>query len=432
MNVLVLTVGGSPQPLVTAVSQKSWDHIWFLCSADDPETGERGSKSMVTGHPEAGSDAADATIPAQAGLALQHYTIETVAPDHLDEVIRMAQSIFETARDRFEDVRIHADYTGGTKTMSAGLTLAAVEQPDVRLQLTTAVRTNLIRVEEGEKPSSAAASGIRLERAIKPLLRQFADYGYQEAATGFDELHQQLSQDDSSTLEITEKVKKLRNISRAFAAWDRHAYKEAKSNLFSRYSELAPYDDVIQALSEDKTREPLVIMDLYRNAERRAARSHYDEAMARGYRLIEWTAQWLLRDSFGWLTKDIPLHELPESCRSLGNAGPNGGRQLPLQDAWTLVETMLPDSPLTQMMQSKDHHGKTHRQELKNLLQSRNNSYLAHGSETITEGKWERLREWLDQHLLPALQEEAHARGRSVEVPQLPTQPPRDLQLAMV
>ena len=36
-------------------------------------------------------------------------------------------------------------------------------------------------------------------------------------------------------------------------------------------------------------------LDLWRNAERRAVQGRYDDAVARCYRMVEWTAQWLLR-----------------------------------------------------------------------------------------------------------------------------------------
>ena len=63
--------------------------------------------------------------------------------------------------------------------------------------------------------------------------------------------------------------------------------------------------------TEDETQEPARLFDLWRNAERRAAQGRYDDAVARVYRLLEWSAQWLLRSRCGIDTGDVSPERVP-------------------------------------------------------------------------------------------------------------------------
>ena len=64
-----------------------------------------------------------------------------------------------------------------------------------------------------------------------------------------------------------------------------------------------------------------------------------DDAVARVYRMIEWTAQWLLRTKFGADTADVPADLLPPQVEALSDRA--GKVKLGLWDAWQVVGTRI-------------------------------------------------------------------------------------------
>ncbi len=205
-TVLICTVGGSHQPIVTAIGEIQPDFVSFLCTDRDPATGQPGSRLQVEGEgPVIKAHPADPAptlpnIPVQAGLPDGAWEVRPVPADALDGVAEAAAEALAGLRRRFPEARRVADYTGGTKTMTAGLVLAALDEPDVELRLVTGPRADLVRVHDGAQGSAASLldhleirnasilahgftpvdeAGWRrfhgwLERALLPVLRQAA------------------------------------------------------------------------------------------------------------------------------------------------------------------------------------------------------------------------------------------------------------------
>jgi hypothetical protein len=154
-KILLITVGGSFQPIVTAIRSLQPDRVVFIASS-----GEKGSQSQVIGEGTpceirrgAETIAKLPNIPTQVELGDRFHPARDLIlihnPDDLGECYRLPyQCIRNLQKD--PDQEILADYTGGTKTLSAGLVLAAVDCK-ISLYLTIAnTRDNLIRVEQGE------------------------------------------------------------------------------------------------------------------------------------------------------------------------------------------------------------------------------------------------------------------------------------------
>lgn len=167
--------------------------------------------------------------------------------------------------------------------------------------------------------------------------------------------------------------------------------------------------------TEDEAQEPARLFDLWRNAERRAAQGRYDDAVARVYRLLEWSAQWLLRSRCGIDTGDVPPDRVPPGMTLAPN--PDGRIQIGLMAAWELLAHHRPDSPASAIFQAE-------RNALLNWLHMRNHSILAHGFRPVAEADWRKTLDWVNARLLPALlQETADLRIGQVP-PQLPDRPP--------
>lgn len=89
-KVLVCTVGGSHEPIVTALRDARPDYVIFVCSGKDPATGRPGSEEQIL-RPgniiKARPDDARPTllnIPAQAGMPRETFEVLRVPADDLD------------------------------------------------------------------------------------------------------------------------------------------------------------------------------------------------------------------------------------------------------------------------------------------------------------------------------------------------------------
>ena len=162
-TVLPCTVGGSHEPVLTSIKENNPDFVCFFVTS--------GSKAQVTSKGKVIKASADASkptlpnIPTQAQLQEHSFKCVEVEPDDLDIVYFNIQSALVDLRQRFPEANFIADYTGGTKTMSAALVNVALETEDVELQLVTGRRNDLQSVKSGsEQAMGASIARVRLHR----------------------------------------------------------------------------------------------------------------------------------------------------------------------------------------------------------------------------------------------------------------------------
>jgi len=221
-GVLFVTVGGLHQPIVAAIRHVRPDHVVFFCTDRDPATGRPGSVTQVTGQglvvKAAPADAAATlpNIPTQAGLAPEQHSAVIVPADEIDAATDRMHAALRDWRRRDPGARLVADYTGGTKTMSAALVLAGLEVSGVELQVVTGARADLVRVRSGTE----AACGVEIERlrfarAFDAALAPCKRYAYDESALVLD------SFGAPRNPALRACWQRVRDLSRAFAAWDR-------------------------------------------------------------------------------------------------------------------------------------------------------------------------------------------------------------------
>lgn len=190
-TVLICTVGGSHQPIVTAITRTRPRFVCFICTGRDPATGQPGSDTQIIGKGSViKAKASDPTpslanIPTQTGLGEGQFEVCLVSSDDLDAAYSAISHALTTLRHRFPDAVHVADYTGGTKTMTAALVMAALEIEDVELRLVTGARADLIKVRNGTESSIvASAEHLRLRRAMAPYLAAWDRYAYGESCQG--------------------------------------------------------------------------------------------------------------------------------------------------------------------------------------------------------------------------------------------------------
>lgn len=165
-KVLLVTVGGSFQPIVTSIRTLQPDRVIFLCS-----DGDKGSKVQVIGEGtpcevRRGAEVVESlpNIPTQLGLddrfQPERDLILIQNPDDLSECYRLASAKINALQQESANNEIIADYTGGTKTMSAALVLASVDC-GISLYVTVGTtRENLVRFERGESTRKVSTSWL--------------------------------------------------------------------------------------------------------------------------------------------------------------------------------------------------------------------------------------------------------------------------------
>ena len=414
---LICTVGGSHEPIVKAIQALKPDHVCFVCSGDDPATGNKGSYTQITGKGNVikanfGDDKPTLpNIPAQVDLQEDQFAVLRVQPDSLDDIYR---ALVDWLRTRERDAeRIVADYTGGTKTMSAALVAFALDE-GIELQLVSGSRSNLVKVESGaEYVMPAAVEQSRFRRQLERAMDAWERHAYDETAFLLENI--QPPADPALRGEYERAI----DISRAFAAWDRFDHVSAQ-RVLSRYRprlgrHWGPLLGALDMMLKEGRGEPLRLFDLWRNAERRATQGRYDDAVARIYRLLEWSAQWILQ-SAGIETKDVPPEKIPAGVALTKNR--EGKYQAGLFAAWTLA-AVYGGEVVAEFWRSQ-------KESMLDLLQSRNHSILAHGFEPISDNEWQDFARWAEEKLLPLLL--AISANDPWRIKELPPQLPRWLE----
>lgn len=404
-KILLITVGGSPEPILTAIETLQPDRVIFLCS-----DGAKGSKSQVIGEGNPceirrGLEVEKKpNIPTQLGLGDRFQPERDLVliqdPDDLSECYRLATAKIRALQQEFVDAQILAEYTGGTKTMSAALSVAALDYR-IPMYVTTSVRRNLIRVESGELTERAAASSIIVERTIEQFLPLLLEqYNYPAAMT---ELKIPFQMELPSSA-LKSRVRKLYTCCAGFDAWDKFDHAAAwqllkdftsqqniqpvvlflKRVMGSRETLAEAVDDNFKAPDKMRGHGYEIVEDLVLNAERRAILERFDDAVARLYRALELLVQVRLWERYQIKTGDVDLQKLPESLllKYEGMRSPDKDKiQLGLSASYFLLSE-LPDDPL----------GKLYLQRHKAIIDAlkiRNYSILAHGLRPVTKSDYE-------------------------------------------
>lgn len=418
--ILLCTVGGSHQPVLTSIEENGPGYVCFFCTGRDPETGKQGSIDQVTGKGsviKANRDDDKPTLPniaVQAGLTDGGFQTTKVPADDLDGACAAMRACVADLAERFPGARFVADYTGGTKTMTAALVCTALERDDVALQLVSGARSDLVAVRPGtERAMAASVDRLRLDRAMKPYLGAWRRYAYREAAAGLAAIRIAANAPDRARLGLG------LALSRALAHWDDfdHAGALALLEVYAgRFSkDLLKRLPDLRLLAGDRPHSvPARLWDLWLNAERRAAQGRFDDAVARWYRLMEWTAQWQLKVGCGADTADFPRELLPPEVDVKPDR--DGKIKVGLRHAWRIAACHLA-GPIKTFYAANESM-------LFDLLELRNESILAHGFRPVRRADWDRVRDWTLQRYLPLLQDLGKRSGLRSPLRQLPTEPP--------
>ncbi|MEA5565767.1 TIGR02710 family CRISPR-associated CARF protein [Anabaena sp. UHCC 0399] len=429
-KILLVTVGGSYQPIITAIRELEPDRVVFICS-----DGSKGSKSQVIGEGtpceiRRGTEVIERlpNIPTQLGLGDRFQPdrdlIFIQEPDDLAECYLKVTSSIQKIQQDSPNAQLMADYTGGTKSMSVGLAMASVDY-QITLYVTTTVRTNIIKVDRGELTGQASIAPVVAQRTIEQFLPIFLQqYNYPAAIAQLRRLLSSMSLPP----ETRRKIQSLYACCSALDAWDRFEHRDALDLLEPqmRHPELrklaiflkrvinsrGQIDKDFDCSSGTEGHGYEIVQDLLNNAQRRAAQERYDDAVGRLYRALELLVQIRLKKTYGIKTGDVDIQQLPEALRSeyeQQRSPVKGVIQLASRKSYELLGK-LPNDPIGKLYQKNAN-------KIINVLEVRNNSLFAHGFKPINSDDYQKVSEVFTNFIQSAI--------TSVVEPKLQLQPPQ-------
>ncbi len=405
-TILALTVGGSPAPVLTAVRDYQPAHVCFIATS-----GSKGSRPTVDGPGRpCRTDSGDApSIVTQLGLATHQFrVVELNDPDDLPQIYAVCRETLRALAQEFPAARRIADYTGGSKSMGVGLALAALES-GWDLSLVRGQRTDLVKVVDGTEMAGLVNSWeVRARQQMEEARHLFNAYAYASAG----ELLAGLLRQAPLSPDLEHTIRQWVTLCRGFDAWDRFDHPGAARLLEPVQSQIVPQWRFLKTLTGQARAagyEP--VLDLVRNAERRAARGRYDDAVARLYRAIELLAQTRLRQRDPALdSSDLDLTRLPPNVQpryERWRDTSDGQVKLGLVQDYTLLADL--DDPLGRAWLSSEGR-------LLDAIKHRNHSILAHGLEPLDRAGYEKMHT-VATHLI---QEGLTALGLQLTAPQFP------------
>jgi len=386
-TLLICTVGGSNEPLVHSLCTWRPDRVLFVSSE---QTSEK-IGSILNAY------AAREGKPLNPG---QHDTCETKNAQSLKETleaIRERDGEVENWLMRGPDYRVVADFTAGTKCMSAALALQARRWTCIFSYVGGERRTKegLGVVETGFEQALYSANPWDAlgYQAIEDAIVLFDRHAYGPAAALLQRAIQAAAEPA-----VKRTLATFLSLCAAHDKWERFQHKDAAKELANvlknrndlaeilgskeRANRLAAH---LENLQQHLNRVALkaasfpLVCDLIANARRRAEEGRFDDAVARLYRAIEALGQARLSEEYDIDPSRAPLEKIPEEARDRWKAQVQDGHvKLSLQDDYALLLVL------------DDELGKRFANSIladpeKSLLTARNNSILAHGFQPVGE-----------------------------------------------
>lgn len=410
---LVLSVGGSSEPLIYSIKTYKPDFIYFLHSKDTREH-------------------VDITLKEFDYDSSQYLLKELKNPQSLEESFSKSREIISSLK---KDYDVHVDFTGGTKPMVAGLVLAAIGEE---------CKYSYVGSNKGREGRDKDGVGV-VVNGFEEIISQkdpydlyavvefnrgmdfFNKYQFTAAKSNFSAASEKLEDEN-----LKELANLYVNLVELYDVWDKFNNLIADKKTLNRYLEnqilkkindsenirntlkdeapgfLSQIEANIEFLKLKISRKGAInlknvkyyLPDLLNNASRRIEEGKYDDAVARLYRATELIAQTgLAKEGFielgrlkSWKIFYIDLNaveqcdneEVIDYVKSLNEyiyRESNTGIGIPLRKSFILLDKFNCDYA-TDYLNDSDFSKK---------LSNRNNSILAHGLNPISKEDAENL-----------------------------------------
>jgi CRISPR-associated protein (TIGR02710 family) len=295
---------------------------------------------------------------------------------------------------------IVADYTSGTKAMSAALLLAAITTGVGTVSYIYGDRDNGGRVIPGtERSMYISPNRFFAEKMLYEAKRLFNINRFESCINICNSVEETIK-----VPVIIEETEFLRNLSLAYDHWDRFDFlktmecfnKLRENPLLIKYKIKNKVDKNKAFLHQERDNKYCYerVVDIIANAKRRLDdEGRYDDGLARIYRGFEYLAQVKLFKDYGVETENLDIIKLPEKLKGKYEKKKNesGRIQISLVEGYELLADLNDTLGQNFMNNLKDK-----KNSFKLGLRKRNDSILAHGFTPISKGDASNL---LDQLL---------------------------------
>lgn len=291
------------------------------------------------------------------------------------------------------------DFTSGTKAMSVGIVLAALNLQGVTLSYITGRRNHEGRVMPGEEIiRTQIPNRIFFNSIFKDSIYLFNKYQFD---TCFDLISQAINL--LSDIEYLQKADTFEKLAQAYSFWEKFNQQNAfqilkdltAESVYTKYLLEWGIKGVIeknkQILYQEKENNysPERVIDLLENASRRAEEGKFDDAVARLYRLMEYLAQYQLFNKYNQIkTECLEINKIPVELQLKYNKLKNKDCKIiiSLYQAYDLLKDLNDELGKKFISEYNEKDSK-----IKKLLSIRNKSILAHGFGPINKEQYESL-----------------------------------------
>ena len=395
MKALIVSLGGSPEPVLKVIREYQPGFVCFFASEKSVET--IGAIKQQLG---------------EEGIEIDN---TNVIVEDIDDIVHCyAKAIscagkIEKKGISVEDVIV--DYTGGTKTMTAALTLATVGKgyrfsyvggADRNKKGLGTVISGTEVIHTGVSPWQIFA--VEEKRQIALLVNH---YNYDAALEFMNRTRIELPAGDRILWD------QMVNIIQGYRDWDIFDHMAALTTLQNGLNglenslSLKPdsnleafmlrvrenYETLGRMCNETKgfnnKMKRSIGLDMVSNACRRAEQGRYDDAVARLYRALELIGQIAFKERFGCSTANVDPQKLPKSIQEdyknrYSSEEKADRMKLPLYATFNALHEA--EDPVGKQYFEKE-------KEFKGILAARNDSILAHGFITLRQKSFEGLYE---------------------------------------
>lgn len=388
---LLISVGGSETPVINSINIHKPKYVIYFTSRQSRQVVREKVEPQLEHTPE---DHEIVTTPDEENLVLC-----------VKELLKRVPEIMAMWGIGYGDV--HGDYTGGTKTMSAAVVLALLGRGSNYSYIGGDLRDKggLGIVQNGHEVQLTLANpwDVLAINTLRDLAILINNQHFRPAAA--------LARDAAEKAEgLKPLFKAMEAVALGYYHWDSFKYKEARNYIGNAQNALEKmlvfrsnsalegllrhmqnsFEELTLLVKEFSGGEwgQATVRDIVANAVRRAHdKHHYDDAVARLYSAIEKVAKIRLQQGWNLDSGNLDLSriedadlrlELGEKCTD----GRDGRVKLPLFRSYSLLQHLGDD--LGERFAARE-------KELRDLLNIRNDSLLAHGFKPVSEDTYNKM-----------------------------------------
>ena len=379
---MIISLGGTPYPLIKSISTYCPEKVIFLASHDSVPL----SQTILN------------KVPEKPAIEFEI----TENPNSMYNCYQKAMDCVARAlKSRLNPEYIMVDYTGGTKVMATALILASLGR-SFRFNYVGGIqreKDGLGIVMKGHEIMFAEASpwAVFAEEEQRQVVTLFNCRRFSAVVEILDRFDRQVPPRISDFFEF------ILPLAKGFLLWDQFSHKAAKRNLengtilLEKFIQIYPspelelfqeelkecishLNDVVEQNNGSDKFNPMLVKDLINNARRKMDDERFDDAAARIYRALELYGQIVFKQAAGCNNSKVKLNIIPDYLRDSFKTkyyDPYTKHlKLPLRATYEYLKAMDNKAGIRFFKMEK---------EIKNIQSSRNNSILAHGINPVSK-----------------------------------------------